>query len=822
MDFIDGFRRDARHAVRALVRSPSFSFIAALTLALGLGATTTIFTLIDRVVLRPLPYPQSDRLIRLSTSWPKIKANEEYDISKGQYFFFKRNSAVLQDILMYDPGMLVVEADGTHAAERIAEVEVSATTFQMLGIGPEKGRLLTREDELVPDGDSRVALITHDYWQRRFGGDPNIVGKHLQTDEPTPLEIIGVLRPGASLPEVTADVWLRNHLDPNAPPQNNHTHRAIALLKPGVTIQSAAADLRRVQDRMQQTYPNVYAPAFLQRTGFSVRVSSLRDRVVGGTIVRALWLIFGAVGFVLLIAAANVANLFLVRIDARRREVAVRTALGADRRHLAAYFLTESLLLSAIAAILAVTIGYALLRVIVVLAPQTLPRLAEIRFDWRSVAFCFVMSGIVGIIFGILPLASAGLDVALLRDGGRGLTISKPRELARRGLVLAQIALAVVLLSGAALMVKSFAHLRSVRPGFDPSGVETMTVILPQRYKTYQQAETFWRTFIQRVETIRGVVRAGAVDQLPLDGDVGCSGVIVDVTNAAGESGNCMPMGIATPGFVETMGIRVQGAASTWSSLEAGTGQAIVTTAFAKRFWDGANPVGHRVTPFNLHNPPFPIVAETQDILANGLQSPPIQEVYFSLLPPPGMQQWQVGNGLILVVKAPTLNSATLVRSIRGILAQVESQALVADIRPMESVVARSMAQTSFTMLLLLIAATIALVLSAVGIYGVVSFVVGQRRGEIGIRMALGAQLSDVSRLIVGQSATLAVAGVAIGLVLALGGTRLLRSLLFDVSPNDPMVLAGTAAALLVVALLASIGPVRRAARIDPVEAMRV
>ncbi|HEY5061123.1 MAG TPA: FtsX-like permease family protein, partial [Gemmatimonadaceae bacterium] len=466
-------------------------------------------------------------------------------------------------------------------------------------------------------------------------------------------------------------------------------------------------------------------------------------------------------------------------------------------------------------------IGYTLLRVIVVLAPQTLPRLAEVHFDWGSVAFCFAVSGAVGVILGRLPLGSTELDVALLRDGVRGLTLSRPRELARRGLVLTQVALAVVLLSGAALMVKSFAHLRAVRPGFDPSGVETMIVILPQRYNTYQQAETFWRAFIQRVEAIRGVVHAGAVDQLPLDGDLGCSGVIVDVTNAVGESGNCMAIGIATPGFVETMGIHVQGVPPTWSSLEAGTGQAIVTAAFARRFWAGANPVGHRVTPFNSHNPPFPIVAETQDILANGLQNPPIQPVYFSLVPPAGMQQWQVGNGLTLVVKAPALSSAALMRSIRGILTQVESQALIADIRPMESVVARSIAQTSFTMLLLLIAATIAVALSAVGIYGVVSYVVGQRRGEIGIRMALGAQLSDVSRLIVGQSATLAVAGVAIGLVLTLGGTRLLRSLLFDVKANDPMILVGTAGALLVVALVASVGPVRRAARIDPVEAMR-
>jgi predicted permease len=587
-----------------------------------------------------------------------------------------------------------------------------------------------------------------------------------------------------------------------------------------VTVAAALADVKRVQRRMQEEYPTVYHKAFLDRSGFAMNVTSLRDHVVGASIVRGLWLIFGAVGFVLLIAAANVANLFLVRIDARRREVAVRTALGANRTHLAIHYLMESLLLAIAAGAAAIAISAILLHVVLVIAPQTLPRLAEVAIDWRGVAFCLGSALAFGVVFGVLPLGAAALDVSSLRDGGRGLTSSKTRDVARRGLVLAQVALAVVLLAGAGLMTESFARLRRVHPGFDPSGVETMSIILPRDYHTAQQAETFWHSFIARVGTIPGVLHAGAVDQLPLSGGWGCSGLTVDVTNSLGESGNCMPMGVITPGYLETMGIKFTGTAPTWESLEARTAPAVITSAFAKRFWEDQSALGHIVKPFNPTNA-FPVVAVTEDIRSNGLQNPPIQEVLLPMLATPDAPNWNLGADLTLVVKAPGVSTSLLVPAIRAKLAQVEPKAIVANVQPMELVVAKSMAQTSFTMLLMVIAAAIALALSAVGIYGVIAYVVGQRRGEIGIRIALGAQIGAVTRLVVGQSLAIVAAGVALGVACALAGTRLLRSLLFDVSPSDPLVLAAAALVLLIVAVLASAGPARRAARIDPVEAMR-
>jgi predicted permease len=821
MDIMETLIRESRHAIRTLRRSPAFSLIAVLTLGIGLGAATTIFTLLDRVVIRPLPYPSADRLIHIGTLWPKVKAGEEYGISRGQYFYFKQHSAALSDILFYDGSVMVVPGDGDHPAERVPELDVSASTFKLLGIRPQIGRLFTVEDELNPPGDPRVAVLSDGYWRRRFGADPHVIGKRIPYGDHT-IEVIGVLPPNASVPDAKADIWIRNHLDPRDQPQNNHTHRGVALLKPGVTVAAALADLRRLQQQMQADYPGVYSAGFLQRTGFLMNVTSLRDRIVGGAIVRALWLLFAAVGFVLLIAAANVANLFLVRIDARRREAAVRAALGADRSHLAAHYLTESVLVSILSAVVAIGVGVGLLHVVLAIAPQTLPRLDEVSIDWRGGAFCVATAIAFGVVFGLLPLSASRMDVALLREGGRGLIGSPARDLARRGLVLSQVALAVVLLSSAALMAKSFNRLRGVRPGFDPVGVTTMSIALPQaRYQNSNQVVAFWKELTRRVEGIPGVVRAGASGSLPLADEGGCSYVITDVVEAGKEGNNCMPMTMVTPGYFEAMGIKVKGTLPTWASVEGGAGPTIVTASFARRFWGNEDVIGRRVKMYNDKIPFFTIVGVAEDVRGLGLQEPAVQEVFFSMIGPPGSEPWSPYRFMHFVIRAPSLDHGVVVTRVRQVIEHLDAQVPLADVLPMEAIVAESLAQTSFTMLLLLIAAGIALVLSAVGIYGVISYVVGQRRAEIGIRMALGAQTAQVSRMIVGQSLGLATAGVVVGVLAALAATRVLRSLLFDVSPTDPWVLAGTALVLLLMTVVASFGPTRRAAKVDPVEAMR-
>jgi predicted permease len=351
-----------------------------------------------------------------------------------------------------------------------------------------------------------------------------------------------------------------------------------------------------------------------------------------------------------------------------------------------------------------------------------------------------------------------------------------------------------------------------------------MTIALASdRYSTYEQSAPFWRELSRRVDALPGVVRSGATDNLPLSSGFGCSGVITDAVGTPEERGNCMPMVTVTPGYFETMGIKVKGTLPTWSSVEAASGPLVVSAAFAKRFWHDENPIGHGVKPFNPQMPSFPVVAVAEDIRGNGLQKPVVEAIYFPIVPPPN----SLGKGMMnsrymyFVIRAPNANATTLVAAVRQIVKEMDPQVPIADVQPMELVVAKSVAQTSFTMMLLLIAAIIALSLSAVGVYGVIAYVVSQRRAEIGIRMALGAHLAEILRLIVGQSLVLAGMGAIVGVVASLAGTRLLGSLLFEVSPTDPLVLGGTALVLLLVALIASLGPTRQAARIQPVEAMR-
>jgi predicted permease len=820
-EFLGTLRRELRHAAMTLWRSPSFSLIACVTLALGLGAATTIFTLLDRVVLRPLPYPNAERMVHIGTLWPFVRQDAEFGISRAQFFYFKQNSATLADLGLYHMDMLPIPGDGDHAAERVPAINASASLFRVLAITPERGRLFTAA-EGIPRRPA-VAVITHGYWERRYGSDPSIVGKRilLGGENDLSFEIIGVLPAGATVPDSKAEIWFPEWLDPAAEAQNHHTFVAIGVARPGVTIEQVDADLKRVENQFQALWPGLGYKRMTER-GFLVRATWLQRQLVGDNVTRALWILFGSVAVVLLIAAANVANLFLVRIDARRREVAVRTALGAGRQQLAILFLGESLLLAAASALGAVLLSYLLLHVVLALAPQNLPRLEEVSLDWRGVAFCIAVAFGTSVVFGLLPLGAATDDVKLLREGGRGLTTSRGHHIARRALVVSQVALAVVLFSAAALMVKSYSRLRQVRPGFDPTGVMSMDILLPYtRYRTYQQVTTFWHQLSDRVGALPGVASVGATETLPLTGESGCTAVITSGALHTESRGTCVPTWPVTPGYFETMGIRVKGATPDWSSTEAMVGPVVLSKAFADQFFPDENPVGRGVKINNDRFPYFRIVGVAEDVRANGLQKPPVNAVYFPLMPPVGAQGWDAGHYMSLVVRAPTMRAEQLAGSVRGIITELDPQVPVDNIRPMEVVVAKSMAQTSFTMMLLLISAAIALALSAVGIYGVISYVVSHRRAEIGIRMALGAQMGEVAQMVVSQSLMLAIVGVGIGTIAALLGTRLMQSLLFEVRPNDPVVFVLTPIALLVIAGFASFAPARRAARVDPVEALR-
>ncbi|HEX6533843.1 MAG TPA: ABC transporter permease, partial [Gemmatimonadaceae bacterium] len=477
--------REARQSLRALVRARSFSAIAIITLALGIGAATAIFTLLDSVVLRPLPYVAPDRLVFLSSPVPGYKPGAEWGLSQAGYFFFRKENRSFDDIGVYAAPMLTLARDGH--AERVQGAVVTASLLHVLRVGPALGRAITPEDDRP--NVAPVAMLGYDFWRTRFGGDPRVIGQVIDL-EGQRIQVVGVMRRGAGLPDLRVDVWLPEQLDPLRTPVNSHMNfaGAIARLKPGVTLEAANADLARLTARLPDVFPTVYTPSFMSSTRFATRAVSLRDHVVGST-ARVLWILLAAVGLVLVIACANVANLFLVRAESRRREVAVRTALGADRWRIASHYVTESVLLALVAGALAVGLAYGGIRLFLAIAPSELPRLAEVRVTWGAVGVALVFSLAAGVLFGLFPLLRGGratVDVITLRQG-RGLSGSRGQHAIRGALVVAQVALALVLLAGAGLLLRSYDRLRQVQPGFDPHGVVAVDVALPYvRYRDYE------------------------------------------------------------------------------------------------------------------------------------------------------------------------------------------------------------------------------------------------------------------------------------------------------------------------------------------------
>ncbi|MBV9879374.1 MAG: ABC transporter permease [Gemmatirosa sp.] len=825
METLHDLRRELAGALHTLRRAPSFALIALVTLALGLGATTAVFTLLDHVVLRPLPYPNASRLIALGTAWPGIKAGEEYGLSRYMSLRFRADSRTLADVGLYVADVYPFPAEAGQDAERVLGADVTPSLFGVLDIRPALGRLFTAEEGIA--ADPRVVLIGDALWRRRFGADPHVVGRTIELGGRS-LQIVGVLPPGASLPDRATEMWEPLRVDPADPPRNNHVYSGIGLLREGASAEQADAELRAITHRITSDFPNVYGAGFLRRTGFDLVSRPLRDEVVGPRAAQVLWILFASVGLVLLVSAANVANLFLVRAEGRRREAAVRAALGASRWQLAAHFLAESLALCFAAAMCAVALAWAMLHALLLVAPSTLPRLAEVRLDARGVAFCLGAAAVAAIVLGLLPLAAARPDAALLREGGRGLAGVGARSVARRALVMAQVALAVVLLAGAGLMLRSFQRLWAVRPGFDATGVLTMGMAaLGPRYASDAQVAAFWHEVSRRVGALPGVTATGAIDGLPLDGGTGCTAVQAPDSPLPDPAQHAACVGTTTvaPGYFAALAIAVHGREPDWAAVERGDGEVVVSRALADRFWPGQDAVGKTLVYSMRRSMSFRVAGVAADVRADGLQKPPVEMAYIPLVPPATEQlepgRWMDGSGLYFVVRAPSADLGQLANAIRHVMVEIDPQVPVADVRPMETIVARSVAQLAFTMRLLAILASVALVLSAVGIYGVVSYVVAQRRSEIGIRVALGARVATVGRLVVAQAMRLAVAGAVLGVVAALAGTRLLGALLFEVSPTDPLVLVSVPFVLLAVAAAASVVPARRAASIDPVEALR-
>jgi predicted permease len=831
---IETLRREVRLAARVLVRTPAFSLIAFVTLALGIGATTAIFTVLDAVVLRPLPYPGANELVSVlhPTTVPG-NGERKWGLSPGGYFYFRNNNKSFSDLGMYRALELTVIGNGDAEVAHVGFV--TAPMFSVLKARPALGHLITPDND--KPGSPPVGVLGYDFWQRRYGGDRAVVGKLLVTSEGS-FPIIGVAEPGLTLPMpgpfsstanlngLVVDIWIAQRQNPAGPFWNNHPNVGVARLKAGVTVEEANREIMAMTRQLPDVVPNAYSRGFMKQYNFRGEVSPLKDAVLGPTVPTTLWSLFGSVLLVLLIAVANVANLFIVRMDARRRESTIRTALGADRGHMAAHYLSESMLLCGAAAIGGIAIAAVGLRALVAVAPANIPRLAAVTLSWQSTTFAILLALFIGIIFGTMPLLRHGIDLAAMREGGRGLSSSRRQRTFRSGLVVAQMAFALVLLASAGLMIRSFIHLRAVRPGFDPHNVLAFDVSLPPgEYDTREKANAFHRELQRRIGALPGVVNVGGVGEVPLDGGyaTGCTVVFrEDRLYAKDEPVPCVATPTAVPGFYEALRIRVRGRTPTWTDVDDRTQAVVLTKALADRLWPGEEPIGKGINSNGRGSINwYRVVGVISELRAEALDAPPTEAVFYAPTSFVPNQRSDGSNYLTYLIRTNAQNPATLIPAARRLLAEMNPRIPFVDGRSMEAVVAHSMARTSFIMLLLGISASVALLLSAVGIYGVVSYVVTQRQVEIGVRIALGARVGEVAKLVMLQSVRLAVVGIVLGFIGTFAVTRVLRSMLFNVSPMDPLVLGTVALTLLVIAGLASFAPARRAARIDPVEALR-
>ena len=830
--FVSSLWRETRRSARLLVRERSFTALTLATLALGLGATIAMFTVLDSVVLRPLPYADPGELVSVMHPASVPGSGERrWGISPGGYFHFRDHAKSFAAFGIYRHYDMTVMSGGETELARFTITTGGVLTA--LRARAELGRLFVPEDE--KPGAPFVALLSHEYHQQRFGGDPKVVGTMLQTGH-GPIEIVGVTAPGLTIPlpgpfndasnlaALGVDVWIQMRLDPAGPFYNNHPNVGIGRLAAGADAVSATTELSALMQRFPEWMPLAYSQRFFTNFNFRVEVAPLRDTVLGNKVPRVLWMLFGAVVLVLVIATANVGSLFLARMESRRRESAVRSALGADGTQMAAHYLSESLLVCLTASVAGLALAAVALRVLVRLAPTDIPRLSTVSLGASGVLFGLGVGLLLGIVLGLVPLLRKGIDVGALRDGGRTLSASPRQRLARSALVAGQIALTMVLLAAAALMLRSFDTLRRVTPGFDPSNTLAFEFSLPfTSYDTREKALTFHRTFRERVLALPGVVTLGA-GPLPLeDFGTGCASVFRENRPyPTGESAPCVPTPLVLPGYFDALGIEVQGHRPDWSDVDARSQATVVTRALADRLWPGEDPIGKGIATNGQNNTNwYRVTGVVPELRAESLEQPPTEGAFYAATGFEPNVRTDILNDLTFLVRTDGSDPTALIPSIRSILKELNPNVPFISPRTMDAVVSRSLARSRFILTLLGVAAGVAVALSAVGSYGVVSYLVTQRRVEIGIRMALGATVPQVVRMVVVQSLRLALVGLVLGTAASLAGTRLMRSVLFEVSPTDPLVLTSVGVLLLAVVLTASFAPARRAARIQPVEAMR-
>lgn len=804
--------KDIRYGVRSLLKHPGFTAIVVVTLAVGIGASSAIFSVVNTVLLRPLPYAQADRIVAIQ----ELTADgKRVQVTPANFLDWRAQNTVFEQLaaILTRPANLAL-AD---QAERIDLAMTSGNFFSVFGAEPEQGRLFIPADEQA--GHAPVVVISHGLWQRRFNSDASLVGKPITLDG-VGYTVIGIAPAGFSYPDKT-DVWvppfrlapaLNERMDPTQV-RGFGMLAAVALLKPGVGLPQAASEMETITARLRQQYPDSNNRRFN-------RVVSLHTHVVGET-GPMLLLLFGAVGFVLLIACANVANLLLASAAARQRELAIRTALGASRLRLMRQLLTESALLALAGGAMGFLLALWGVALMTKLLPQDFPRLGEIRLDWRVLGFTLIASVVTGILFGFAPsLQLSKTDVQdSLKEIGRGVSGSRRHNRLRNLLIVGEVALSVVLLAGAGLLFRSFMQLQAVNTGFTSQQVLTARLSpAGTNYRRDADYISFYNQTMQRISAIPGVAAVGAINTLPLDKGPTAGFRIEGRPLLTIDKWPVANYRTVSTDYFRAMNIPVvQGRAFNERDVETAPLVMIINQALASSGFPNENPIGKRISLGGKDPKGQPLWWEIVGVAANvrslELREEAAPEFYLS-----GLQD--SFSNMFVVIRA-TVDPTSVATSVRQAAAEVDKSAAVSDIKTMDHIVSDAVTQPRFNLFLLGLFSGIALLLSAAGIYGVTAYSVAQRTHEFGIRMALGAQVGDVLRMIIRQGMLLISVGIAIGLVASFAVTRLLRTLLFGVSVTDPLTFVAITLLLTLVALLACYIPARRATKVDPLVALR-
>ncbi|HXU38902.1 MAG TPA: ABC transporter permease [Blastocatellia bacterium] len=803
---------DIRYGLRTMRKTPGFTAVAVIALALGIGANTAIFSVVNALLLKPLPYKDAERLVLIWHTYPKLKLDQA-SVSAPSYVEYRDMTRSFDGVATATEWS--VNLTGAGEPERLQGARVSYNLFSTLGVLPVAGRsFLSEEDQ---PGKNRVVVLSYGLWQRRFGGDPGLVGRTIMLDGNS-YDVVGIMPKGFVF-MIEVDLFTPIAFTPEQLAANNHGNEyliCVARMKPGVSFAGAAAEMNSVADELR---PQFYGP------NWGITVIPLREQLIG-SFRTALYILLAAVGCVLLIACANVANLLLARASARHKEIAVRTALGACRSRIVRQLLTESVLLAALGGALGLLLAFLGIRLLVLGVPEDITGFIvgwkDISISTPVLGFTFGVSMLTGIVFGLVPALHASkpdLNESL-KEGGRGGTEGRQRNLIRSSLVVAEVAIAMVLLVGAGLLIRSFMRLQQVSPGFNPANVLTMQLSLPRsKYADKPQIATFFDQLVQRVSTLPGVQSAAVGTNLPMANDGWNASFAVENLQVGPDepSPHGDPHRIS-PDYFAAMGIPLlRGRFFTNADSKDSLPVAIVDQTLAEQYWPDQDPIGKRIAAFFEGPSSQPhwreIVGVVGHVKQYGLDGKSKVQYYF-----PQTQSTQ--NSMYLVLRTAS-DPKAMVAAIREALDSIDKDQPIYKVTTLEQMVANSTSQKRFSMFLLGVFAAVALLLAAVGIYGVMSYAVTQRTHEVGIRMALGAQQRDVLALVVRQGMLMAVIGVGIGLIGAFAATQVMASLLFGVGTHDPLTFAGISLLLGTVALIASFIPARRATRVDPMIALR-